>query len=147
MAQELFADVCSVETLEPNAGSKTGHFGTVRIDVDTGDGLRRVHVLFYEDGALRIRINEAPMAVEEAFLTGTPDKHTIVRVAPRRRPLDPKSEDRAHRIIRLRQAGLKWHEIREILGHPQRGWGSFIRTVRPVMKEIDPDSVQDTYER
>lgn len=148
MAEELFADACSVETLEPNAGSKTGHIGTVKIDLDTGDdGFRRVHVLFYEDGALRFRINETPMAVEEAFLTGGPGKHTIVRVAPRRSSLDPKSVETARRLIRLRQAGIKWPEIREIIGHPQRGWGSFIRRARPLMKQIDPDSVQETYER
>jgi hypothetical protein len=145
--EEKFADVCNVDILEPNAGSRTGHIGTVRIDVDQGDGLRRAHLLFYEDGALRLRINEAPMAVEEAFLTGNPDKNTIVRIAPRRRPVDPKSEETARRIIRLRKAGEKWPEIREILGHPKRGWGSFIRTVRPLMKEIDPESVQETYER
>ncbi len=51
--------------------------------VDGPDG-RRVQVLFYDDGAIRFRIYDAPLVIEEAFLTGSKQGWAILKVAPRR---------------------------------------------------------------
>lgn len=50
--------------------------------VDGPDGTR-VQVLFYEDGSIRFRVYKTPMVIEEAFLTGNRDQHSIVKLAPR----------------------------------------------------------------
>lgn len=49
-----------------------------------GPNDRRVQVLFYEDGSIRFRIYERPLVLEEAYLTGNPQGHAILKVAPKR---------------------------------------------------------------
>lgn len=72
----------SVRVLAPNASSKPGHLGTVRVDLErNGEPLRRVHVLFYEDGGFRIRVNQTPMVLDEAWLSGSKD-HAIIGLRP-----------------------------------------------------------------
>ncbi|MEX0753997.1 MAG: hypothetical protein WD556_02625 [Actinomycetota bacterium] len=79
-----FRDVCDVRKFGPNANSKAGHMGTVRADVEMPDGsLRRVHVLFYDDGRIRFRVNETPTVIEEAWLSGNrPETFSIIGLAP-----------------------------------------------------------------
>jgi hypothetical protein len=84
MLAKSFKDVCDVRKFEPSSSSKAGHMGTVRADVEMPDGsLRRVHVLFYQDGRIRFRVNETPTVIEEAWLSGErPGTFTIVGIAP-----------------------------------------------------------------
>ena len=51
--------------------------------LDGPDGTR-VQVLFYDDEAIRFRIYKKPLVIEEAFLTGNQQGHTILKVAPPR---------------------------------------------------------------
>ena len=51
------------------------------IRVDGPDGTRVQH-LFYEDGSMRFRIYKSPMVIEEAFLTGNRNQHTIIKLTP-----------------------------------------------------------------
>jgi hypothetical protein len=67
-----------VEVIQPRTSSKPDHLGTVRIDV----GKRRVHVLFYEDGRMRFRINHTPMVINESYLQGGQNQFTILGVRP-----------------------------------------------------------------
>lgn len=49
--------------------------------VDGPEGTR-VQVLFYDDRSMRFRIYESPLVIEEAFLTGNKQDHSIIKVAP-----------------------------------------------------------------
>ncbi len=51
--------------------------------VDGPDG-QRVQVLFYDDATIRFRIYECPLVLEEAYLTGNRQDHSIVKVGPKR---------------------------------------------------------------
>jgi hypothetical protein len=65
--------------------------------VDGPNGLR-VQVLFYDDGSIRFRIRQAPMAIEEAFLTGGRSQQTIIKLSPRRPPVSRPAEHAFDRI-------------------------------------------------
>jgi hypothetical protein len=67
-----------VSVLQPNAQSRADHLGTVRIDV----GDRRIHLLFYEEGGMRLRINHTPMVINECYLQGGKNDFTIVGLKP-----------------------------------------------------------------
>lgn len=67
-----------IEVQGPKATSKRDHLGTVRIDV----GERRVHILFYDDGHVRFRINESPMLIYESYLRGGQNHFTIIGLRP-----------------------------------------------------------------
>ncbi len=54
---------------------------TSSVRVDGPDGTR-VQVLFYEDGSIRIRVYKSPMLIEEAFLTGNRNQHSIIKLIP-----------------------------------------------------------------
>ena len=60
--------------------SDPSHLGTVDIELEDG---REVHVIFYADGRLRFRMKPIGLAIEEAFLSGKPNEHAIIRVGPR----------------------------------------------------------------
>jgi hypothetical protein len=49
-----------------------------------GPGGQRVQVLFYEDESIRFRIYERPLVLEEAYLTGNRQGHSILKVSPKR---------------------------------------------------------------
>lgn len=68
----------TVEMNGPNASSGKNHLGTVRIELAD----RRVHVLFYDDGRLRLRVNEMPMNIYECYLRGGQNDFTIVGLRP-----------------------------------------------------------------
>jgi len=68
----------NIEVQGPKATSKKDHLGTVRIDV----GARRIHVLFYDDGHVRFRINESPMLIYESYLRGGQKDFTIIGLRP-----------------------------------------------------------------
>ena len=40
----------------------------------------RVQALFYDDGSMRFRIYDSPCVIEEAFLTGNPQDHCIIKL-------------------------------------------------------------------
>lgn len=67
-----------VEVLDPNSSSGRDHLGTVKIDI----GDRRVHVLFYDDGQVRFRINHTPMVINESYLRGGKNDFTIISLKP-----------------------------------------------------------------
>jgi hypothetical protein len=67
-----------VEVIQPRAGSKPEHLGTVRIDV----GDRRVHVLLYDNGRIRFRINHTPTVIDECYLQGGQNHFTILGIRP-----------------------------------------------------------------
>jgi len=46
-------------------------------------GLTKVRVLWYEDGSVRFRVYRTPLVIEEAFLTGNAQGHSIVKLTPR----------------------------------------------------------------
>jgi hypothetical protein len=52
-----------------------------RVDGPTGE---RVQVLFYDDASIRFRIYDCPLVLEEAYLTGNRQDHSIIKVAPKR---------------------------------------------------------------
>jgi hypothetical protein len=91
--------------------------------VDSPDG-RRVHVLFYDDGSLRFRINQAnPLVIEEAFLTGE-GKHGIIKLAPKDGEESPPSRssqlERAKELITKELASGEWVSSNEIHGKLRR---------------------------
>ena len=49
-----------------------------------GPGGKRVQVLFYDDETIRFRIYERPLVLEEAYLTGNRQGHSILKVGPKR---------------------------------------------------------------
>jgi hypothetical protein len=51
--------------------------------VDGPDG-QRVQVLFYDDDTIRFRIYQTPLVLEEAYLTGNRQGHSILKVGPKR---------------------------------------------------------------
>jgi hypothetical protein len=55
--------------------------------LDGPDGTR-VQVLFYDNKSIRFRIYKKPLVIEEAFLTGNQQGHTIIKVAPPRETMD-----------------------------------------------------------
>lgn len=76
MQKQKFNPVLDV--IQPTGSSRSDHIGTVRLEWQG----RVVHVLLHED-FYRIRFNQTPMAITEAFLTGKRDDgHTIIRVTP-----------------------------------------------------------------
>lgn len=48
------------------------------------EGPTKVRVLYYEDGSIRFRIYATPLVIEEAFLTGSRDQHSILKLSPRK---------------------------------------------------------------
>ncbi len=44
---------------------------------------RTVHVLFYDDGSVRIRLSHAPYFLEEAFIGGNPAQNAVLKLTPR----------------------------------------------------------------
>ena len=60
--------------------------------VDSPDG-GRVQVLFYDDSSIRFRIYECPLVIQEAFLTGNKNDHSIIKVAPAAPPATVAASD------------------------------------------------------
>jgi hypothetical protein len=54
---------------------------SIRVD---GPADKRVQVLFYDDESIRFRIYDAPLVLEEAYLSGNKNDHAIIKVGPRR---------------------------------------------------------------
>lgn len=52
------------------------------VDAPLPDGAPRVRVLYYDDGSLRFRIYASPLHLEECFLTGNKNQHSIIKVVP-----------------------------------------------------------------
>lgn len=48
------------------------------------EGPTKVRVLYYDDGSIRFRIYDTPLVIEEAFLTGNQQQHSIIKVARRK---------------------------------------------------------------
>jgi phosphoketolase len=48
-----------------------------------GPNDQRVQVLFYDDESIRFRVYAYPLVIEEAFLTGNRQGHSILKVAPK----------------------------------------------------------------
>ncbi|MEV4413992.1 hypothetical protein [Catellatospora sp. NPDC049609] len=45
---------------------------------------RKVRVLAYDDGSVRIRLDATPYVMEECFLGGGSTQHAIIKLAPKR---------------------------------------------------------------
>jgi hypothetical protein len=67
-----------VTILQPRSDSRVDHLGTVRVDV----GERRIHLLFYDEGGMRVRINHTPMVINECYLQGGKNDFTVVGLRP-----------------------------------------------------------------
>jgi hypothetical protein len=48
---------------------------------DLPDG-RKVRVLAYSDGSVRFRLDGTPYVITEAYLSGRPEDHAIIKLSP-----------------------------------------------------------------